>query len=629
MKHLVLGVIGHVDHGKTALVRALTGTDTDRLAEEKRRGISIELGFAHLAIGDDTVIDLIDMPGHERFVRTLISGANGIDAVLLVVAANEGVKPQTEEHMDIVSLLGITRVLVVIAKADLATREQVRETLVQVAHLLAHRGQKPIASVVTSVSRSEGIVELRKALQMLADESHSVPAGGLAYLPVDRAFSVPGHGPVVTGTLRGASIFEHDTLELLPKRRKVRVRAVQVRGNPQTSASPGQRVAINLRDIEIAELGRGMALAVPGSLSLSEWLTLSIQALASAPPLKNGMGLRALFGTNEIEVRLRLLDRDVLDAGQEGFAQLHCAQPVAVPAGEYLILRIASPAQTVAGGKILEPLTTRHKRHVSAVLARLADLCTLPVEGILVREVERAGTAGISLRLLSRLSALTESRVIELLEAEPITLTRSGTVIGQGALDQLMARLPPLLKLSTSGLSLKQIMSELSGTGADVLEHALALFQARGAINHHGGRYTIVRRGEARARVEKESALASRIAALLQQKGLTPPTPKELLTTPSVKRAVGQLLRDGSIVRAVDRGKDRELLFHREAVEDAKRRLSPYLVEDSGLLVKEIGGLLGISRKYSVPLLNYLDEIHFTRRIGDRRVLYDLSNENI
>ena len=259
----MLGVIGHVDHGKTALVRALTGEDTDRLAEERQRGISIALGFAHLKVGPDTDIDLIDMPGHERFVRTMISGATGLDAVLLVVAANEGIKPQTVEHVDIAGLLGLRRAVIAVSKTDLVAPEKAGRVAEDAVRLLARSGLEPLPPVMTSALRENGMEELRRTLQALAANEPARAADGLAFLPIDRAFSMAGHGPVVTGTLRGAAITAGDTLELLPSRRTVRVRAVQVHGVRVATATPGQRVALNLRDIEIAELERGMALCAP------------------------------------------------------------------------------------------------------------------------------------------------------------------------------------------------------------------------------------------------------------------------------------------------------------------------------------------------------------------------------
>jgi selenocysteine-specific elongation factor len=622
--HLALGVIGHVDHGKTALVRALTGTDTDRLPEEKQRGISIALGFAHLQAGSDTDIDLIDMPGHERFVRTMISGATGIDAVLLVVAANEGVKPQTVEHINIAALLGLRRAVVAISKTDLVGVEQARAVADDVLRLLgrsdAVHAWQPLPPVMTSAVQGKGLDELRQTLTALAANQRPRGAHGLTFLPIDRAFSIVGHGPVVTGTLRGAAVSAEDKLELFPSRRTVRIKAVQVHGVRVATALPGQRVALNLRDVEIAELKRGMALAAPDTLELTDWLTISIRAVEGAPPLKNGMRLRAMLGTGELDVRLRLLDRNVLEPGQAGFAQLHCEAPVALPAREHVILRLTSPPQTVAGGKVLELATQRQRRNCSPVLKHLEDLRALSQEAIVAAQVQREGRGGTTLRQLSQLSALATPRIVELLQTLPAVVTRSGLVLGKADMDQLLSCIPTLLAPHPTGLTRDKLLSALSGTGYAVVDAALGRLLARGVVSLRGSHFLIPRPDEDRARARNETELASQIAETLRRSGLSPPNPSTVVTGAQSKRAVDRLLRAGIIVRAVDRAKDREILFHKDAIEDAQRRLAPLLEQGPGLLVTEITAALGISRKYCMPLLDHLDTIRFTRRVNDRRV---------
>ncbi len=620
----MIGVIGHVDHGKTALVRALTGEDTDRLAEEKRRGISISLGFAHLLVESDTgagaAIDLIDMPGHERFVRTMISGATGIDAVMLVLAANEGIKPQTVEHVNIAGLLGLRRAVIAISKADLVAPEQARRVADDAVRLLVRSGLEPLPPVMTSALQETGIDDLRQALGALAANQPARAADGSAFLPIDRAFSIAGHGPVVTGTLRGAAISVGDTMELLPSRRAARVRSVQVHGTSVETALPGQRVALNLRDVEIAELQRGMAVAAPGTLELSDWLTISVRAVEGAPPLKNGMGLRAMVGTGEFDVRLRLLDRDVLEAGQSGFAQLHFAEQVTIPAREHVVLRLLSPPQTVAGGQVLETGTRRRRRRCPEILPRLENLRMLPPAAMIAAEVQQYGAAGTTLQHLSRLSALSISRIIELLGTLPVAVTRSGLVVWQAHMDHLLSRIPSLLAPHAAGLSHDQLLSAVPGTGAAVLEEALVRLRARGMISERGSQLLVPRPEEDRVRARNESDRGLQIAEILRRGGLTPPSPSAIVTDPQSKRAVDRLLRAGVVVRAVDRAKGKEILFHQDAVEDARRRLAPLLARPPGLLVKEVGEALGISRKYSMPLLDHLDTIRFTRRIQDRRV---------
>lgn len=615
MSELVIGVIGHVDHGKTALVRALTGEETDRLAEEKARGISIALGFAQLQPG----IGLIDMPGHERFIRTMIGGAAGIDAVLLVLAANEGIKPQTVEHIDIAALLGLRRAVLAISKIDLVTPEQARLVAAQGERLLNEAGFATLPPVYCAAPRGEGIAALRETLVSLAATPAPRARDGLAYLPIDRAFSIAGHGPVVTGTLRGAAVEVGGELELFPARKLVRVRGMQCHGAKTQHAAPGQRVALNLRDVSINELEHGMALAAPGTLAPSEWLSISLRTVAGAPNLKNGMRLRALLGTEEFDVRLRLLDAEALEPARTGFAQLHCARLVAVPAGTHVVLRLASPAQTVGGGRVLEPETRRQRRHSPPILQRLDWLYRLAPGPMILAEVAEQGAAGTTLRQLARLSALAPQHIAALLKPHPVLVTRGGVVVGQSDFDKLLLRIPAALA-PHDGLGAGKLLAALPGAGAAVLEEAVAQLAAQGKILRRGNVLCVPRPEAERARNAGEAELAAGIAQSLRLAGLSPPDPKTIVTSLQAKRAVDRLLREGLVVRAVDRAKDKEILFHQEAVEAAMHILAPLLEQPAGLLATDIGAALGISRKYTMPLLDHLDSIRFTRRINDRRL---------
>jgi selenocysteine-specific elongation factor len=379
-------------------------------------------------------------------------------------------------------------------------------------------------------------------------------------------------------------------------------------------------VAVNLRDIETSDIGRGMVLSAPGTLAPTEWLTISIRAVDGSPPLKNGKRLRALLGTAELDIRLRLLDRDVLESGQSGFAQLHCDTAVALPVGEHVVLRLASPPSTVAGGRILETGARRQRRNCQQMLRRLEDLHALPAAAKVAAEVRRSGAAGTSLTQLSQISALSLPRIVEVLHASPVAVSRSGLVVWGEHMDRLLSGIPPLLVPHPMGLSRDRLLSALPGTGPAVLDAALGRLLARGTIAERGSLLMIPRPDEDRARLRSEAELAAAIAEGLRRCGLTPPSPSAIVTDPPTKRAVDRLLRQGVVVRAVDRAKGKEILFHRDAIEDAQRRLAPLLERAPGLLVTEIGAALGISRKYSMPLLDHLDTIRFTRRIEDRRI---------
>ena len=614
----VIGVVGHVDHGKTALVRALTGTDTDRLPEEKRRGISIALGFAHLA-RPGVELDFIDMPGHERFVRTMVSGATGIDAVAVVVAANEGIKPQTVEHLDIVGLLGIRRAVIAVSKADLASPGQAKAVGAEAAALATRAGLQVAAMVPTSATTGEGLAALSDALASLAGEPEGEDAG-FPYLPIDRVFTIAGHGTVVTGTLRRGGLSVDDLMTLLPSGRPVRLRTLQVHGQRVASAQPGQRVAANLRDIEPSDIRRGDALAPPGLLPMSHWMDVSVRLVDSAPALRTNSVLNLLFGTEEIPVRLRLLDRDEAVPGQQVVAQLHCETAVAIPARERFILRRASPACTVAGGVLLAPATARLRRHDPATLRRLSALAqATPEEAMSLTAVASAAT-GVPLSALAQLAGVSPARATGWLGRGALRLTPSGVVLAEAEYARLLDAVLAILAAEPSGRTLAQLLAARPGAGAAVLETAVADLASRGLVQQAGGIVRLPQPDQDAARAGQEALAAHRLAEILRAGGLSPPDPAVAAPDAASRRLLDRLVKQGAVIRTRDKTQNRDVLFHRDAIAEAQRRLAP-LLAPPGLLLGEASAALGISRKYSLPLLEHLDSIRFTRRVADRRVL--------
>ena len=616
----MVGVIGHVDHGKTALVRALTGMDTDRLPEEKRRGISIALGFAHLCAGDAT-IDLIDMPGHERFVRTMVSGATGVDAALMVVAANEGVMPQTVEHLDIAGLLGLRRVIVAVSKADLVPPAQAEAAGAGAAALARKAGMAVGATVLTSATTGQGLDALRAALAAAAPDGMVAADAGFPYLPIDRVFSVPGHGTVVTGTLRRGPLAISDKVALAPGAVAIRLRGLQVHGARTAVAQPGQRVAANLRNVEPGQIPRGAALTAPGLLPPSTWLTVTLVAVDGAPDLPTLSRLVLLFGTAEVEVRLRLLDRDALRPGETGLAQLKCVSPVCVPARERFILRRASPPQTVAGGLVIDPAALRLRRHAPIVAARWWRFANAEPHEIVRAELEAAGPAGVALARLAQLAGRSEDRTAALLQGLPMVLGRSRVAVLRPEFDRAAAGLVGMLAQAQGEVAPGRLAAALPWAGRAVLEDATAELVRRGAVIRAAGGVRLHRPQRDRDRLAQEAASAAQLAEALRQGGLTPPDPSIVAPSIEAKRLVDRLVREGVVVRAPDKVQKRDVLFHQEAVEQAKRRLGALLADGRGMLVGEAGTALGISRKFCVPLLEHLDAVRFTRRIADRRVL--------
>ncbi len=636
MTRRLLGVIGHVDHGKTALVRALTGIETDRLPEEKRRGISIALGFAHFVAGDATV-DLIDMPGHERFVRTMVSGATGIGAVLLVVAANEGVQAQTVEHIEIAALLGLRQTVLAVTKRDLATPERLAEVTRDSLALARSAGLEVAETVAVSAVRGDGIEALRAALARLPGAD--AREWGYPWLPVDRAFSIAGHGTVVTGTLRRGAIASGDELVLSPSDEAVRVRGLQVHGAKVASAGVGQRVAVNLRAVSTEETARGVALTRPGALPPASWLSVRLRAVPSAAgPLRDGARLRLLAGTLEVEASLRLLDRRELAPGETASAQLHCAEPVAVPAREAFILRSPSPARTVAGGVVLDPQASRLRRRDPAALERLERLAGETPERLVAREVADSGAAGRPVLALARLSGLSPDRVVAALGDKALgdkaagprgpasagtgaVVIARGVAVARAALDAVGARVPALLAEAPDGMARERLLAALPGVSGPVLEESLSRLAASGVLRLAGGLVAPVRAAFERDRADRDQLGAAALAERVRRAGLSAPDTRDFAADPVLRRLADRLVREGVLVRASDRVQKRELLFHRDTVEAARLRLAPLLAEGAGLLVSDAGAALGVSRKFSVPLLEHFDQIGFTRRVADRRQL--------
>jgi selenocysteine-specific elongation factor len=629
LKTLLVGVIGHVDHGKTALVRALTGIETDRLKEEQARGVSIVPGFA-LFRSDRGEIDLVDLPGHERFVRAMVSGATGMRAVLLAVDAHEGIKPQTVEHLEIARLIGVRHGVLALTKADLATPETLAARAAEITAAASRAGIKAGPVIATSTVTGAGLSELSAALATLLDRAEPGIDDGFPYLPVDRVFSRAGFGTVVTGTLRRGPLAVGDTVEIAPGGRTAVVRGLQIHGRPVEHAEPGRRTAVALRGIGLDEIARGQALSSPGLLAPSAWLDVAITAAASAEgPLAGGTACRLLFGTTEVEARLRLLDRDALEPGASAQAQLHLAEPVAVPAREPFVLRLDSPAATVAGGRILDPAGRRRRRHDPRVLADLAALAAgLPAEAITVR-LGQTGAAGASLTELARLAGVAPERVRQMLAAAgaralgdrhigaaAFEALRTGTL---AALSQHHRDNPMEHGIAPERLARAMALPE-AVTGAVLRDLAAA-----GTVAQAG---TLWRRADFDP-ARNESEAARRLEQIFRRAGLNPPDEAEAVGRDVRRReALTYLVGAGTVIRAVDRVQRRAVLFHREAVASAKSRLIDAFPDartpETGFLAREAGATLGISRKFSIPLLEHLDATGFTRRAGDRRVIVAL-----
>ena len=638
MSGVTVGVIGHVDHGKTALVRALTGTETDRLPEEKARGISIVLGFAHLDLPQGS-IDLIDMPGHERFVRTMVSGATGISAFLLVIDGGEGARPQTYEHLEIARALGICRGVVALAKCDLLDEAARRSGLEAAKRLAVDAGLADAPVIATSAHSGEGLTELRAALADLGSRSRQAADQGFFWLPTDRVFAAPGFGAIVTGTLRRGRLNVGDSLEIIDEtagdsRREAKVRGLQIHGRFVESAAPGQRLAVNLRGIDAASLTPGAALATPGLLAASSWQDAEVTLGRDTPDLPNGAAVVLLAGTLEVPARLRLLACNTLTAGETGLAQLRLERSAAFPAREPFIIRQASPALTLGGGWLLGGAERRRRRYEATSLATLTALAdsaraaarpmNSPATAALLAEAGEGGTTNLA--IAQRLGTTPEKaqRLVE--TAGAIVLGRDRAMEGTAfaALsERLLAAVTTFQEAEplSPGVTVAALQRAAPQTPEPVLEVVLARLIAQGVLVRAGGLLRRRNIDPARLQGAAERAAAEWVEARWRDGGLSPPDVAAVTgKDPMRAQAVRHLIRTGALVRTTDLVQQREVVFHADALAEAHRRLNESF-SGRGFLVKEAGALLGISRKFSVPLLEHMDRLKLTRRTGDRRVM--------
>jgi selenocysteine-specific elongation factor len=626
---LTLGVIGHVDHGKTSLVRALTGTDTDRLPEERARGVSIVLGFAFLETPHG-VVDLIDVPGHEDFVRAMIAGATAIDGIVLTVAANEGVMPQTVEHLNIARLLGVTRGFSVLTKTDLVSPEELALARDDLAELVRGTFLEHAPVLETSTATGRGVNDVRAAIVAQAAEPVGRKLRDTFFLPLDRAFTIKGFGLVVTGTLRGGRLRAGEDVELLPGRLSTTVRTLQNHGRPIDVAEPGQRVAVNLRQLGKGDVAHGCVLATPGSVTPTQRIDVELELLANAPRvLRSGTHLRFLTGTTEATARLRLLDRRELAAGETALAQLTLDRDIATLPPERFLVRQPSPPRTVGGGRVLAVNPERHRRFDARVKAQLETAASGDLARIVAQRLEQAGAAGFVMQALA--SEIGVDRAALELELANLAVTRIGPdlAVAAAAYESLLEAIVAALARFHSeqpfnrGLAAAKLAHDLpSRPHADVLQHALhTLVQAKRIANERdvlslAGHDPLATLGERERRAATEIDRAFLVAAL------DPPSLASVTGTDRARQnALKLLLETGRLVRLRTIDRDAQLVLHADVVDGARATLLRHYPHPQAFLVKDVRDLLHATRKTIVPLLEHFDATGVTVRSGDKRRL--------
>lgn len=630
-RHFIIGTAGHIDHGKTSLVRALTGTDPDRLPEERRRGMTIELGFAELSVGDIR-FGVVDVPGHERFVRTMVSGATGIDIAVLIVAADDSVMPQTVEHLEILRLLGVRRMVVALTKADAVDGEMVELVAEEIGELLQSTPFSGAAICPVSSITGVGLERLKETLAAVAG---TIPVEGTAgpfRMAIDRVFSVPGRGTVVTGSALSGWVRAGDTLELLPAGASVRVRDLQTHGSQHAELRRGQRSALNLGGVDREKVGRGMELAAPGYLPVSRRIDVRMDCLASyGRALKSGATVRLEIGTMEAAVRVALLEGGTLEPGESSYAQLRSGQSVVSSYGQRFIVRDENATRTIGGGTVLRPAARRRRRTVDAERQALERLEKGTPEERVEEALRDCGFAEITdLRLCAHTGVLPEALggIREAL-ARSGALRRVGaaeTFVASAVVDDLCDRLTAWLQRfheqnpGAPGRSVDSVLGWLERHTSRALARAL-LDEAvgRGVVKPFGA-FACLPAFAPKLSSAEEKAYANLIRAI-REGGFQPPTLEELAGSAAgelkrLERLATLAVASGEMVRIVG-----TIYLHRESERRLRETVARLISTAGDVAVSQVRSELNSSRKFVVPFLEYLDRIGYTERVGDQRRL--------
>jgi selenocysteine-specific elongation factor len=635
---VVVGTAGHIDHGKTALVKALTGIDADRLPDEKRRGITIDIGFAEMTV-QDVHFGFVDVPGHERFVRNMLAGASGIDIVLLVVAVDEGVMPQTREHFEICRLLGLGHGIVVLTKSDLADDETLDLVRLDVAQLVAGSFLETAAVIPISSKTGAGIDELKEGLVRAAHGTISPADHFITFLPVDRSFSVKGFGTVVTGTLNHGEIAEGDELVLLADDLNVRIRGVQSHGQTAARVGRGRRTAVNLAGVDHDEVSRGMVLTARNVIRPTQLLDCEVEMLASAPRLlRSRQRVRVHVGTAEVLARTKVLnDAGELGPGETDLVQLRLESPVAALPMERVILRSYSPQVTIGGGAVLDIDPPKHRRRdipaTRALLERISQTGDNHAEWLRLL-IENSGLHGVTLAGLRSRTGLIDARLTKTLES----LVDRGSVkegggwyvtaeifatIEASVLEAVEAfhRYEPL----AAGMPRERLLAKLRGVTAEMSAAVLVQLTVDEKITQEADRFSLA--SYTTKLTSNETKFVADIAEIYRNAQLEVPRVDAAIAAAAAstnisdaqsRKLVQLLISRGKIVKATD-----EFYFSREAIDQTVLKLRTYAEATSDRLidVPKFKELTGVSRKYAIPLLEYLDSVGVTRRAGDKRVI--------
>jgi len=638
MREIILGTAGHVDHGKTSLIRALTGIETDRLKEEKKRGITIELGFAHLDLPCGHRLGIVDVPGHEKFIRNMVAGAAGMDMVAFIIAADEGIMPQTVEHFDICKLLGVRDGLIILTKKDMVEPEWLEMVEEEVREFFRNSFLEDAPILSVSSVTGEGIEEIKKALDDKVRAMDFQEEFGPFRLAVDRVFSMKGFGTVITGTSLSGRISTGDELMFYPGGATARIRGIQVHGQDVEVIEAGHRTAINLQGMEKEEINRGDMAATPGSMKPSIRLDCRLHYLNSAEKeLTNRTLVRVHVGTREVLGRVILMETDAVLPGEDANVQLLLQEPVAVWPGDHYVVRSYSPITTIGGGVIFNNAPKKRKRTLERDREKNRAVFALynsgtPEEKLLLF-LEEAGFEGIVADELATRLGIFGKKLKKLLQ-QPIS---TGKIMVVESDRQRLVAAPVLEKLTSametilaryheenplkSGLAKEELRSQLRPpVDGKLFAYALNLLSKQGKIVQEEAEVRLSGH-EVTLQVD-EQAMQEELGTLYREAGLRPPNLKDVLARfaefpeAQIRQVLDLLLQKGEIIKV-----NEALYFHASAIEELKEQLVAFIRREGDIDAPRFKEMTGLTRKFSIPLLEYFDKIKLTIRIDDKRVL--------
>lgn len=632
MKRIVLGTAGHIDHGKTSLVRALTGIDCDRLSEEKARGITIELGFAHLTLPSGQRIGIVDVPGHEKFVKNMVAGATGIDVVALVIAADEGVMPQTREHLDICSLLAVKKGLVVLTKCDMVEEEWLEMVQDDVRTALIGTFLEDAPLVPVSSVTGFGLDNLKAVLDGIVKDISEDTGANVFRLPVDRVFSMHGFGTVVTGTLASGHVAVGELVALYPSGVRSKVRGLQVHNDSVTESAAGMRTAVNFQGLDKAAVKRGDVVAAPDTLKNSRMVDVWLSLLKTARPLKNRARVRFHTGSSEIMGKVVLFGCDELLPGDEAPAQMRLDEPVALIRDDRFVIRSYSPVHTIGGGRVLHPFPAKHKPSRQGATESLMELAEAEGENLAELLVRLSDFGGIS---QAELAVATNFAGKKLKDAVEKLLSRKALVVVDKEArvflhSETLARLEELALAALAdyhaanplktGMPKEELKSRLDDRIGPKTFHLL-VSTLSGAKKIEADQDLLRLAGHTVLLAEDEAAAEKKIREAYEKGGLTPPYFKELVdglgvSEKTARGILAHMVQESALVKVKE-----ELYFHKPALDDLRIRLVAHLKAKGELTPVEFKEMTGASRKYAIPLLEWFDSAKVTLRVGDVRRL--------